>query len=90
MKETTAYAIVKELKSAGYPVCLKDAPPRRPPRVRAEEDDLAVVGAPGMPHAAVKACASACRKAVLATRDAYAIDTSGKCGHYPRAAFAAW
>ncbi|MFA6690110.1 MAG: hypothetical protein WCS18_11595 [Sphaerochaetaceae bacterium] len=89
MKETTAFALVKKLKAAGYDVSMKDAPAAFvPPK---GYDDLAVVGAAGMAPKAAEACLKEIRKGIVKSCDGYTIEKAGdKNRKFADASFAAW
>ena len=91
MKDTTAFAIARELKALGFKVTTPEAPVyvACKARYRDDSDHLAVVGAPGMSEKDVKTCLDLCRKRIQATCDCYTLDWSGE-KPFEGASFAAW
>lgn len=98
MKDTIAFAIVKELKAKGYDVKTYDAPkpthikdPKFPGIYGKDNDDLAVVGGKDLlAGAAVEACVTACRRHIHNACDGYTIAVGTQNKQFPGAPFAAW
>lgn len=92
MKEETAYGLIKQLKAQGYPVSMRDAPSSRWAGKDAENnDEIAIVGAKGMPADAIKTCTDACRTAAIRSTDVYTIEQEGnERRRFPDTSFAAW
>lgn len=90
MKDTTAFAIIKELKALGHAVKAAEAPvfgDRRPYKDGGE--DLAVSGDASMKPEAVESCLAVIRDRV--GFDSLTIEKTGNAKRrFPDTAFAAW
>lgn len=90
MTDTIAYRLAAQLKALGHAVSVQPAPKGRPKQLDKDADDLALTGWTGLTPEAVEACADVIRRELRLACEPYALDTSGKCKHYPGASFAAW
>ena len=91
MRETHAFAIVKELKAKGHSVVIEDQPKAGRPEAYIREDDVAITGPKGMTAEAVKACTDHIRTALCRHSSPYTIETTKDTKRmFPNAAFAAW
>lgn len=87
MKDTTAFAIVKELKAAGHTVFIEDQPKTR----WTGEDSAAVIGDKDMDLADIEHCVNFIRDRMMKETSPYTIETvADKKRKFPNASFAAW
>jgi UDP-glucose 6-dehydrogenase len=91
MRETHAFAIVKQLKALGHEVEIVDQPRAKDMMHFAKEDDAAIKATKEMTPEAIKACCAVIRSALIPDGAPYTIETmADKKRLFPNAAFAAW